>query len=121
MYNITFEINELPPTTNSQTGMHWSKKGREKKRWHFMVWQMVGSNKPKQPLKRAKLTLERFSSVRCDFDNLVISFKNVIDGLTECGVLEDDKYENIGQPTYIPVKCEPKRGKIRVTVEELRE
>lgn len=70
-------------------------------------------------MAKAKLTLTRYSSKEPDFDGLCSSFKNVIDGLVEAGVIIDDKMSVIGQPTYAWVKCPPKKGKIKVVVEEL--
>lgn len=53
-----------------------------------------------------------------DHDNLVSGFKPIIDGLVRCGVLADDKWENIGFPVYHWEKSSPKDGKIIVLVEE---
>ncbi len=50
---------------------------------------------------------------------MVSTFKPVIDGLVECGVLEDDKASNIGQSAYSWEKAKPKQGLIRVTITEV--
>ena len=118
---ITFCIEQLPPTVNRQSGMHWRKKAQIVKQWHGMVAIYCGGFlKPKAPFKKAKLTLTRFSSVEPDFDGLVSSFKPVIDGLIKCGVLENDKMSNIGKPDYRWEKVKPKQGKIVVTIEGIQ-
>ena len=72
-----------------------------------------------KPLSRAKLTLTRYSSVCPDPDGLVSSFKSVLDGLVECGVLENDRFTNIGMPTYAWEKAPKNEGKAKVIVEEI--
>jgi hypothetical protein len=71
------------------------------------------------PLKKAKLTLWRLSASPIDPDNLAISFKSTLDSLVECGVLANDKLENIGMPDYRWEKAERKKGYIRIRVEEV--
>jgi Holliday junction resolvase RusA-like endonuclease len=76
--------------------------------------------RPPAPLKRAKLTLVRYSSVSPDFDGLVSSWKAPIDGLIHAGVIEDDSMEHIGVPAFHWEKAPPKRGKIFIGVEEMQ-
>lgn len=118
-YSLEFEIHELPKTTNAQASLHWRDKARETKRWHQMVWAVVGKRKPPVPLAKARLTLIRRSFEEPDFDGLVSGFKHVIDALVVIGVLADDKLSNIGQPKYEWQKHPRKQGKIQVTVEAI--
>lgn len=117
-YRLEFQIAELPRTTNAQNSMHWTAKARYVKHWHSLVRAAAGKLKPKKPLKTATLTLTRFSSCEPDFDGLVSSFKHVIDGLVVCGVLENDKFSNIGRSGYFWIKSSPKKGFIEVSVSE---
>jgi hypothetical protein len=117
-YCISFWINELPKPVNRQTSMHWAQKAKYVKHWHALVGAAVSGKKPHAPLKRAYLTLVRYSSREPDFDGLVSSFKPVVDGLITCGVLEDDKVSNVGQPAYLWELSPPNKGKIFVRVEE---
>ena len=71
---------------------------------------------PPKPLKQASITLTRFSSVEPDYDNLVISFKPIIDGLRDAGVIVDDKFSVIGRPSYEWQKSPRNQGRIRVEV-----
>lgn len=91
---------------------------KESDLWKKYVGQ-VAVPRPLSPLKRARLTLIRFSSSEPDYDGLVHGFKPIIDGLKEAGVLIDDKFSNIGASNYQWEKCPPKKGRIIVIVEEV--
>lgn len=77
------------------------------------------NKEPKEPLKKAKVTLSRFSTREPDFDGLVCSFKPILDGLTNSKIIIDDKMSVIGQPTYKWEKIGKGKGKIHILVEEL--
>jgi Holliday junction resolvase RusA-like endonuclease len=70
-------------------------------------------------LRLARITFTRCSSVESDYDNLVISFKNCLDGLRAAGVIVDDRKANIGRPEYLWQKAPPNAGSIKVKVEAL--
>lgn len=115
-YSLTFEITALPPTTNGSHG-HWRKKAKIAKQWRQLTLALAIRNGiPPKPLEKADLVLTRFSAVEPDYDNLVISFKPVIDGLRDAGVLTDDKMSVIGVPSYQWQKTTRNLGKIRVEV-----
>lgn len=131
MFRLEFTIEGLPKTTNGNARRHWRALHNEAKTWKKHVldaekktsWHTKASDDPPKalinpcPLDKAKLTLTRFSSSEPDWDGLVSSFKHVIDGLVEAGVIVDDKMSVIGQPQYFWVKCAPKKGRIKVEVE----
>lgn len=118
-FHLEFLIPMLPKTYNQVERMHLFARRTYVKEIHEIVWAKVGGKKPPQPLPRARLTLTRFSSVEPDSDGLVSSFKHVIDGLVECGVLVNDRFSNIGMPDYRWSKVKPKQGAIHVVVEEI--
>jgi hypothetical protein len=120
MYVLEFKIDGLPKTANKMLRSGWQMKHVHSKKWKREVWGRVWHKKPEHPLYNAKLTLTRHSSVRPDYDGLVSSFKSVIDGLVEAGVLINDRYENIGNPEYLWVKAPPAYGHIVVKVEEIQ-
>lgn len=120
MYRLEFELNALPKMTNpsGSRSTHWRFVKLEKDKWKMMVKiALRAHNLPATPLSKAKLTLTRFSSVSPDPDGLVSGFKTIIDSLVHCGVLENDKFTNIGMPQYLWVKAKPKEGKVRIVVE----
>lgn len=119
LYRLEFELLGLPRMTNAsgRKSTHWRVLKKESDAWKLRVHQVVKSSRPFVPLKRAKLILTRCSSVCPDSDGLVSGFKHVIDGLVIAGVLENDRYENIGFPTYLWRKVKPGEGKIIVVVE----
>jgi hypothetical protein len=116
-YSLIFEIRGLPKTGNELLRGHWKTRTGVARTWKRRIWASCWHLKPDSPLIKAKLTLTRFSSRECDFDNLVSSFKSCIDGLVEAGILANDKRENIDQPSYLWVKAKPKQGKIHIRVE----
>ncbi len=116
-YSIQFTLDGLPKTTNSGGRAHWSVKASEAKLWRRRVVAEALDLRPPSPLHKAKLTLTRYSSAEPDFDGLVSSFKHVVDGLIDAGIIESDKPSVIGQPNYKWEKVKPRMGKISVTVE----
>ena len=118
-YRLELVIAGLPCPTNRQASMHWREKGKHANEWKRMVALTVGARRPKAPLKRAKLTLTRYSSAAPDYDGLVSSFKHAIDGLVACGVLEDDSLAHIGVPQFSWQKASPEKGRITIAVEEI--
>jgi len=99
--------------------MNWKKLRREAAIFKSQIGLVTSGKRPPKPLMKAKVTLTRFSSIRPDHDGLVSSFKHILDGLVEAGILHDDNYDTIGVPTYLWDKAPPGKGKIRVEVVEV--
>ena len=119
-YYLEFKLDGLPKTTNAKRGFgHWAQYYRESVKWKKSLIPYFTSMKPSKPLKKARLTLTRYSSSQPDYDGLVSSFKHVIDALVDAGILENDKPQNIGRSTYTWEKAEKNKGYIRVLVEEI--
>jgi len=116
MYSLIFEIPGLPKTVNQIGRRHWAVKMKEAQEWKLGVMCACMGKKPLRPLKVANIFLTRFSRVRPDYDNLVNSFKAVLDGLIDAGIIENDRHENIGVPIYNWKKYCIKGGKIKVEV-----
>lgn len=113
---IRIEIKDLPKMPNSLIRKHWIFITKEKNKWHGLVKLYLRHNKPANPFKQAKLTLTRYSTKDPDYDGLVGSFKYVIDGLVNAGVIIDDKFSVIGMSEYKWVKCKKEEQRIEVTV-----
>ena len=118
-YHLEFSLQGLPKILSNGSHSNWRVVHALKKKWKQAVRVAVANLEPKAPLTKAKLTLIRHSSKESDFDGLVISFKPIIDGLKEAGVILDDKTSVIGQPSYSWQKAKMKQGKITVIVEEI--
>jgi hypothetical protein len=116
-YRLELELPGLPKSANAR--LHWRARHKENLAWEEAVGWAVKGKLPSAPLARARLTCVRCSSVAADSDNVVAGFKPVIDALVKTGVLVNDKWENIGMPTYLWEKAAPKQGKVRVIVEEI--
>lgn len=118
-YLLEFELPGLPRTTNALM-VHWRVRHTHGQRWKRSVHlECLRRGVPPKPLEKAKVTLTRCSARECDFDGLVSSFKNLMDGLTEAGVIKDDKPSVIGQPIYLWEYARPNMGKVKIKVEEL--
>lgn len=118
-YYLKLSIPGLPQTINALGRAHWSVKAKESKKWRWCVVLMVGDKTPEKPLKKAKVSLTRHSSSSPDFDGLVSSFKHVLDGLIDAGVILNDRFENIGAPEYVWEKSGRRAGKITIEVWEV--
>lgn len=112
----TIELPGVPNTLNA-TYTHWTKKAAEIKRWKNAVYyachqeKIIGIS-----LDKAVLEFTRYSSRECDFDNLVGSFKPILDGLRYARVIKDDKPSNIGSPIFKWVKVSRRDSKIEVKI-----
>ncbi len=120
-YSLEFELEGLPETINQMIRMRQVVYRKKKNAWKEKVGIVVGHRVPNSPLEQATVILTRFSSVYPDFDGLVSSFKHILDGLVDAGILEDDKPKNFkgDGPVYRWQKIAPKMGKIKVEVVEV--
>ncbi len=118
-YLLEFTIPDLPATANAIGRSHWAVRAKNSRKWRDLVVDSVYRRKrPVEALRRACLTLTRNSSVEPDYDNLVHSFKPVIDGLVESQVIANDDPATIGQPHYRWAAAKRNRGFVVVRVEE---
>lgn len=118
-YRLDITIPGLPPMTNDVLAMNLRDRLRSKKQWKTAVMFKTAGKRPAAPLARAHLTLTRFSTRRPDPDGLTSGFKHVIDALVLANILENDKHENIGFPSYFWEPAKANMGKIRIEVIEI--
>lgn len=118
-YLLHFQITGLPQRTNEASKNSFMLLHLQRKRWKMTTVNLIYLLKPPRPLKKAKLTLTRFSSKRPDYDGLVSSFKPIVDGLVEAKILEDDNHDVIGIPKYDWQPAPLREGKIWVEVWEV--
>lgn len=96
-------------------------------------WQLVAAKTmPQQPMKRAKIVVERYSSGRPDHDGLVGGFKDILDCLTTpvqqkkgalknkfgIGLIVDDSMDHI-ETEYRAIKVKPGQAKTIITITEI--
>lgn len=115
-YSLAAWLPILPASLTNNGHGHWAKKHKQKRQVTDLVKFAIHMYRPKKPLEKARVVLTRHSASEPDFDNLVASFKPVIDALVEAGVIIDDKSSVIGQPEYRWKKAKPKQGSIEVWV-----
>lgn len=90
-YSLRLRFPRLPRLQSDTFGNKYAR-NRYRKEWHREVWAEVlaAGGKPSQPLDRAFIRCVRYSSAKPDEDNLYYSFKPLIDGLKQCGVIAED-------------------------------
>lgn len=117
-FKIVIELPGLPKTTNGSHGSRFAA-AAERKKWRTAVAMIAKFRRPPKPLEKVRLILTRFSSVRTDFDNRVISFKSCVDGLKDARVIKDDTDDVIIDRKYPWERAPPGKGFIRIVVEEI--
>jgi Holliday junction resolvase RusA-like endonuclease len=119
---IELEFNQLPKILSNGSHGHWRVAAGIKKLWQNRVINKVTLERlaPPKPWKKSRAIFTRFSSVEPDYDNLVISFKAIRDGLKKAGVIEDDGPKFL-DAVYYWDKVPPKFGKVRIEVWEIKE
>ena len=119
MYRLEFEIPGLPPTENGHK--HWAVAGKLRKEWRkaSMLKAIHAGQWSRPKLKSVRITATRFSTTEPDRDNLSRSFKSVIDGLVDAGVIQDDKPSIVKELITKWEKVGKGEGKIKIVVEEL--
>lgn len=118
MFIFICTINGLPKNTNGSHG-HWTRSHGERKKWRKASYSAAIDHKPKKPLDKCILTCTRHSSSEPDFDNLAISFKSIIDGLVDAGIMEDDKSSCVVRREYKWEKAKAGKGFVTIKVEEI--
>ncbi len=114
-YALSIELDILPRINSADNVNRW-KRAKERDQIKAMIRGYTMQNKPRSPLKKARVRLTRFSSREPDCDNLAHSFKHVLDGLTFAGIIRDDRPSVIGSPEFVWATAPPRRGKIRIEV-----
>ncbi len=119
MYHLRIEIPGLPRLQSGAFG-HWRERRKHDSRWKQLVGYELRGKFPPKPFERAFVVCTRFSasSKAPDRDNLVASFKPLVDALVDPPlarpVLVDDSPDHM-TAEYHWEPCP--RGKGRVVIE----
>lgn len=113
---------DLPgvPILPNRMKKNWYSFAAESTKWKDIVYVHCRNRFPKTPLKKASIIFIRYSSREPDFDNLVRSFKPVLDGL-KGHIIEDDNQKIIGKPTYLWKKEKEVDAHIRIILTGMEE
>lgn len=117
-YVLQLELPGLPKGLNGSHG-HFHKAARARKTWRNAAARVAYYRRPEKPLEAVKLTCIRYTASEMDYDNLVASFKPIIDGLRDAGVISNDNKKVIEAQEYRCEKAPRKKGFIVVRVESL--
>lgn len=119
-YSLYFELKELPPSLNKTYAMTWKERKRIFDRIKLLAHYNILGKKPSKPLAQYKVVFTRHTIRPLDVDNLVASFKPVLDSLVLSGVLLDDKWDMTEKVKWIQVKVSKKIDqKISILVESI--
>ena len=120
MYHLKITLEGLPALQSGAFG-HWTARRRHDSRWKQLVGLEARGKLPGEPLAKAFLSCTRYSAARSspDRDNLVASFKPLIDAL-QGTVLIDDSPEHM-TAQYHWEKCPRGEGRVVIEVSEVGE
>ena len=119
-FETTLTIQGLPKTPNELRFRKWYITTTHDKKWKRKISESIlfsEKQKPEKPLEKVKIYFERHSSKQPDFDNLVGSFKPILDALVENGIIIDDAMKHMEVQNYKWIKCCPKKGHIVIRIE----
>lgn len=121
---ISFELTTLPPLSNAYLNMHFRKRDKVKQSFLWLIREQVKALPLSCPWANAQLSFIRYSPRVPDFDNMVGSYKVLMDCFTlpigrkkyGLGILVDDTYNNTGQWDCHWIKTPKKDQKIYVSI-----
>jgi hypothetical protein len=96
MYKLFISTEAVPRSLNKKLRSNRYANHSENKKWDMIIYSECSSKLPKEPLKKAKVSINRYSYRMLDFDGLVGALKPVIDAFVSCGVLSDDSWNVLG-------------------------
>ncbi|RKD22435.1 Holliday junction resolvase RusA (prophage-encoded endonuclease) [Caminicella sporogenes DSM 14501] len=118
MNEVKIIIFDIPPSNNKYMGnSHSFHEYRvEKQKWEWLVRSAI-KKRPNRPFKKAEVIIEYFFGDRKRRDPDNYSGKFLLDGLTKCGILEDDSFENI--QLNLKGNYDKKNPRTEITVKEV--
>lgn len=117
LFRIKLTIPGKPELSNGGRA-HWAVINKQRQRWHAAVARSI-EFRPIEPLKMCSIICHRYSSNKCDYDNLVYSFKPVVDGLVNAGIIVDDDLFTIVERKYLWSKTSRDKPFITIEVMEI--
>jgi hypothetical protein len=112
---LVIELDGLPELQSHRCRTHWARRHRHDRQWKRDVAWIARSWRLPEPFEFAHVTCTRFSERAPDADNLVASFKPLIDGLVAARVLVDDDLQHVGV-TYGWERAARGEGRVRIEV-----
>ena len=96
MFHLKKAFPHVPPSLNITLRTHYHKRNKLFKDYYNLISAVTRDQRPPEPLKKAKIKIERHFYRMLDYDNLVSSQKCIIDGLIHCGIIEIDSWKILG-------------------------
>jgi crossover junction endodeoxyribonuclease RusA len=118
---ISFWLHLPPAPLNPNARPHWAAKARAVKNYRNTAWlaaaAALGPGRPAPRWTRARVVIVWYTKTdrHPDRDNALASLKAAFDGLTDAGIITDDK-ELFHEP--IEFRVDAKRPRVEITVTE---
>jgi Holliday junction resolvase RusA-like endonuclease len=114
---------DTPPSLNQWGGMNRYAKARLKAQWEKDIYYGAFGQRPREPMRLARVRITIFFPVKRRRDKDNYSPKFILDGLVKARIIEDDRDEVIGQPEICFSSATKPRTEIEVIdrIQEARE
>ena len=110
-YSIEFSLPYVETDPNNILGRAWRAKHQRFLKIKNDIKLITHSKKPEAPLEKFKIAITRSHGGRyLDWDNLIASFKPIIDGLTMAGIIKNDSWKYIRHIDADQVKAKEGEG-----------
>jgi crossover junction endodeoxyribonuclease RusA len=116
---MKFTIPMIPPSDNKFKGRKNVWEYRELKKEWLNTVMAICRPRPKEPIKKAVVTITYFFKTRSRHDPDNYSGKFILDGLVEGGILTDDSFDNI--TLQLAGNYDPKNPRTEVVIEAISE
>lgn len=95
-HSVRLDIPDALPSLNKLLRMHWSERRKLRGQWQWALKaEVLNRHLAVKLIPKAKVTIERFSRRKIDFDNLVGANKILVDSLVREGFLVDDSPDHV--------------------------
>lgn len=118
-YRCDFVTSWVPDSLNAALAKHHFKRHQIRRAWDSLLHHSSMNRRPPRALERYHVSVKRYAARDLDFDNLVSSFKDVIDAMVTVGILAGDEYKRTGPWTVAQEKVKGKEARIHVSITEL--
>jgi hypothetical protein len=120
-YSLELELAVQATDSNRIDGHHWTVKNSGRKNIKQEIHYRTIGMEPEKPLAKFKIVIERHCpSVNfLDYDNMVTSFKPILDGLKNSKIIKGDTWKYITRENYFQDQIKSDRFMLKIRVEEV--
>lgn len=121
LYKLELEIGVQKTDSNKIDGHHWAVKHTTRKSLKQEIALKTRGKCPVKPLELFTVHITRHCPARnfLDYDNMVTSFKAILDGLKNAGIIKNDSWKYVTRENYFPDQKIDSKMLIKLRVEEV--